>query len=209
MDLWGVVVAGGGGSRYGGLKQFELLAGRRVLDWSIAALAPVCRGVVVVVPASVLAGPLHLPPQATAVAGGDTRSGSVRAGLDALPPAASHVLVHDAARPLVTAAVVVRVRDALAAGAVAAVPVVPVTDSLRTVDGRPVDRGGLVAVQTPQGFQVDVLRSAHGAGDTATDDASLVDRLGLTVVHVEGDPANMKITDPHDLRIAEVLLHDR
>lgn len=208
MDLWGVVVAGGGGSRYGGLKQFEPLAGRRVLDWSIAALAPVCRGMVVVVPASAPAR-LHLPSGVTAVAGGDTRSHSVRAGLDALPPAASHVLVHDAARPLVTADVVARVVDALAAGAVAAVPVVPVTDSLRTVEGRPVDRSGLVAVQTPQGFRVDVLRSAHDAGDTATDDASLVDRLGLTVVHVEGDPANVKITDPHDLRIAEVLLHDR
>ncbi|MEZ5407825.1 MAG: 2-C-methyl-D-erythritol 4-phosphate cytidylyltransferase [Acidimicrobiales bacterium] len=208
MDLWGVVVAGGGGSRYGGLKQFELLAGRRVLDWSIAALAPVCRGVVVVVPAPVL-DQCQLPAAVTGVAGGHTRSDSVRAGLDALPASASHVLVHDAARPLVTAAVVARVRDALVAGAVAAVPVVPVTDSLRSVEGRAVDRSGLVAVQTPQGFRLDVLRSAHGAGDTATDDASLVDRLGLTVVHVEGDPANMKITDPHDLRIAEVLLHDR
>lgn len=208
MDLWGVVVAGGGGSRYGGLKQFELLAGRRVLDWSIAALTPVCRGVVVVVPASLL-GDLDLPPGVTAVAGGLTRSDSVRAGLEGLGAGATHVLVHDAARPLVTAEVVARVRDALAAGAVAAVPVVPVTDSLRTVEGRPVDRSGLVAVQTPQGFRVDVLRSAHGEGDTATDDASLVDRLGLTVVHVEGDPTNMKITAPHDLRIAEVLLHDR
>lgn len=208
MDVWGVVVAGGGGSRYGGLKQFELLAGRRVLDWSIAALAPVCQGVVVVVPAPALPG-LDLPPGVSAVVGGDTRSDSVRAGLDALPPTASHVLVHDAARPLVTADVVTRVCDALAAGAVAAVPVVPVTDSLRTVEGRPVDRSGLVAVQTPQGFRVDVLRTAHGAGDTATDDASLVDRLGLTVVHVEGDPTNMKITAPHDLRMAEVLLHDR
>ena len=208
MDLWGVVVAGGGGSRYGGLKQFDLLAGRRVLDWSIAALTPVCQGVVVVVPASALDG-LDLPPGVTAVAGGMTRSDSVRAGLDALAAGATHVLVHDAARPLVTAAVVGRVRDALAAGAVAAVPVVPVTDSLRTVEGRPVDRSGLVAVQTPQGFRVDMLRSAHGEGDTATDDASLVDRLGLAVVHVEGVATNMKITDPHDLRIAEVLLHDR
>lgn len=208
MDLWGIVVAGGGGSRYGGHKQFELLAGRRVLDWSIAAMTPVCRGVVVVVPASALDG-IHLPPGVTAVAGGQTRSASVRAGLDAVAPTATHVLVHDAARPLVTAEVVGRVADALAAGAVAAVPVVPVTDSLRTVEGRPVDRSGLVAVQTPQGFQVDVLRSAHGEGDTATDDASLVDRLGFTVVHVEGDPTNMKITAPHDLRLAEVLLHDR
>ncbi|MDH4075459.1 MAG: 2-C-methyl-D-erythritol 4-phosphate cytidylyltransferase [Acidimicrobiia bacterium] len=208
MDVWGVVVAGGGGSRYGGLKQFELLAGRRVLDWSIAALAPVCRGVVVVVPAAVL-DQLQLPMDVVGVAGGHTRSDSVRAGLDALPVSASHVLVHDAARPLVTAEVVGRVRDALAGGAVAAVPVMPVTDSLRMMEGRAVDRSGLVAVQTPQGFRVDVLRLAHSEGDTATDDASLVDRLGLTVVHVEGDPTNMKITDPHDLRIAEVLLHDR
>ncbi|MDH4365327.1 MAG: 2-C-methyl-D-erythritol 4-phosphate cytidylyltransferase, partial [Acidimicrobiia bacterium] len=152
---------------------------------------------------------LQLPMDVVGVAGGHTRSDSVRAGLDALPVSASHVLVHDAARPLVTAEVVGRVRDALAGGAVAAVPVMPVTDSLRMMEGRAVDRSGLVAVQTPQGFRVDVLRLAHSEGDTATDDASLVDRLGLTVVHVEGDPTNMKITDPHDLRIAEVLLHDR
>lgn len=208
MDLWGVVVAGGGGSRYGGLKQFELLAGRPVLDWSVDALVTVCAGVVVVVPAPALDG-LILPSGVTAVAGGATRSASVRAGLAALPPTASHVLVHDAARPLVTPAVVARVRDALVAGAAAAVPVVPVTDSLRTVQGRPVDRNGLVAVQTPQGFRVEVLRSAHVEGDTATDDASLVDRLGLDVAHVEGDPTNMKITEPHDLRLAEVLLHGR
>lgn len=212
MMLWGVVVAGGGGSRFGGRKQFEVLAGRSVLQWSVAAMAPVCRGLILVVPAADLVGPDLVGEEEIEirlVAGGDTRAASVRAGLAALGDDASHVLVHDAARPLVPPAVVERVVGALAGGAAAVVPVVPVTDTVRWRDGRAtVDRSLLVAVQTPQGFDVDVLRRAHDRaepGASATDDASLVDGLGVTVVHVAGDPVNMKITGPHDLKIAEVL----
>ncbi len=178
-----------------------------MVDFSIDAARSVSDGVVLVVSAD--AADDVEPAVDAVVVGGATRSESVRAGLAAVPDDAQVVLVHDAARPVAGHGVFRAVVDAVLAGADAAVPVVPVTDSLRTVEGRPVDRSGLVAVQTPQGFQVDVLRSAHGEGDTATDDASLVDRLGFTVVHVEGDPTNMKITAPHDLRLAEVLLHDR
>ena len=91
-STWAIVVAGGSGSRYGGLKQFEPLAGRRVVDWSLAAARESCDGVVLVVPAGV--------EEAGAVAGGVTRSDSVRAGLAAVPDDAEVVLVHDAARPL-------------------------------------------------------------------------------------------------------------
>jgi 2-C-methyl-D-erythritol 4-phosphate cytidylyltransferase len=205
MIAWGVVVAGGGGTRFGRPKQFEMLRGRRVLDWSVAALSSACQGVVVVLPAGIVAQ-TELPAGVAAVAGGANRSDSVRAGLAAIDPDATHVLVHDAARPLVSEAVIDRVIAALAAGARAVVPVVPVVDSLRSRDGHPVDRSQLVAVQTPQGFEVGVLRLAHSQAATASDDASLVDQLGLTVTHVEGEPINMKITEPHDLRIAEVLL---
>ena len=97
---------------------------------------------------------------------------------------------------------------ALADGAAGAVPVVPVTDTLRRVVGGHVDRNDYVAVQTPQGFDLPVLRRANESGLDATDDASLLDLLRIAVVHTPGDPANIKITVPHDLALAEALLHD-
>ncbi len=203
------MVAGGSGARFGALKQLQILGGRRVLDWSVDAIAPVVAGVVVVVPQdrwSDLCVELADLPVDAIVPGGATRSDSVRAGLAALGPEATHVLVHDAARPLATPALAERVVDALAAGAAGVVPVVPVTDSLRTVEGEPVDRSRFVAVQTPQGFRLDDLREAHRSDQVATDDAALLDRLGLPVVHVDGETANLKITQPHDLRLAEALL---
>lgn len=207
MIPWGVVVAGGAGSRFGRRKQFEPMRGRRVIDWSIDALASTCAGLVVVVPAD--RADDGFDGATTVVAGGDDRAASVRAGLDRLPDEATHVLVHDGARPLVSKAVVQRVLDALADGAVGVVPVVGVSDSLRTIDSRPVDRSGFVAVQTPQGFEVATLRAAHAAGRPATDDATLLHELGLEVTHVEGDVTNIKITEPHDLTVAEALFDAR
>lgn len=208
MSAWGVVVAGGSGTRFGARKQLENLGDRRVLDWSVDALAPVCDGIVVVVPADSVAE-TKVEDADAVVGGGATRSDSVRAGLAALGPGATHVLVHDAARPLATPALAVRVLEALRNGASGAVPVVDVSDSLRTRDGKSVDRSRYVAVQTPQGFALEALRAAHASGEVASDDASLLDTLGLEVVHVDGESTNLKITDPHDLQIAEVLLHGR
>lgn len=204
MEIWAVVVAAGTGSRFGRPKQLAALGDRRVIDWSVAAVAGVSAGVVAV-------GPPELEWSSSLavdelVPGGATRSESVRAGLAAVPPSASHILVHDAARPLATAALVERVVGALRAGASAAVPVVSVTDTLRTVDGCPFDRDRLVAVQTPQGFEAEILRRAHGEGVEATDDATIVEALGVTVAHVAGSPTNLKITFPHDLAVAEALL---
>lgn len=211
MRVWGVVVAGGSGARFGGLKQLATLGDRRVIDHSIAAVAPACEAVVVVAPPVAIDGPqaegLQFDGLATVVPGGASRSASVRAGLAAIGRDATHVLVHDAARPLASPSLCRRVVDALQAGAVAVVPVVAVSDSLRTIDSEPVDRSRFVAVQTPQGFDVDVLREAHRLGGDASDDATLVDQLGRRVVHVEGEATNLKITEPHDLRTAEVLLH--
>lgn len=207
MELWAVVVAGGSGTRFGRPKQLELLGGHRIIDRSIAALKAHVVGVVVVgsedvgTPESLMVD--------SVVPGGATRSDSVRSGLAALPPQASHVLVHDAARPLVTSAVVGRVVDSLAAGATAVVPVVPVVDTLRHQDGHPVDRNNLVAVQTPQGFGLSQLRSAHADGGEATDDASLIENQGGIVAHVEGTVENLKITYPSDLAIAETILRLR
>jgi 2-C-methyl-D-erythritol 4-phosphate cytidylyltransferase len=209
MGLWGIVVAGGSGTRFGTLKQLELLAGRRVLDWAVMSLAGEgstrngVDGVVLVVPEVLL--DLDDLPGDVIVAGGPSRSASVRAGLAAVPEGTDRVLVHDGARPLASAAVVERVIKGLD-DASAVVPVVPVTDTLRRVDGGSVDRSGLVAVQTPQGFDLALLKRAHDAGGDATDDASLVDALGEHVLHVPGDLSNIKITEPADLVVAETLL---
>lgn len=140
------------------------------------------------------------------VAGGATRSASVRAGLAAVPPEAAVVLVHDAARPLAPAEVWHRVIDAVRAGADAAVPAVPVTDTLRAVGGGTVDRSRLVAVQTPQGFRAAALRAAHADGGEATDDAALVEAAGGMVALVDGHPAAAKLTTPQDRTVLEAFL---
>lgn len=203
MEIWAVVVAGGTGSRFGRPKQLAQLGGSRVLDRSIDALRQPTAGIVVV--GSNL-GTAQSMGVSAVVPGAETRSGSVRNGLAAIPRSATHVLIHDAARPLVPAAVIDRVVAALAGGAEAVVPVIPVTDTLRSTTGGTVDRERLVAVQTPQGFDLATLTRAHGSGTEATDDAAVIEQLGVAVVHVDGSPRNIKITVPDDLLLAEALL---
>jgi 2-C-methyl-D-erythritol 4-phosphate cytidylyltransferase len=123
-----------------------------------------------------------------------------------VPVDATIVLVHDAARPLASPALFARVVDAVRAGADAAVPAVAVADTLRRRTGGSVDRDELVAVQTPQGFRAEALRAAHANAVEATDDASLVEQQGGSVVLVDGEPGNRKITDPSDLAAAEGMI---
>lgn len=206
-DVWAIVVAAGSGRRFGGAKQYEPLAGRRVVDWSLAAARTAADGVVLVV------SPAHEGDEEAAadavVAGADTRSGSVRAGLAAVPADAEVIVVHDGARPLADAALFRAVVDAVRDGADAAVPGVPVIDTLRARGGGTVDREGLVAVQTPQAFRAGRLRAAHTGTAEATDDASLVEAAGGKVVVVNGSPTNLKITRRDDLVVAEALLRAR
>ena len=202
--MWVIVVAAGRATRFGRPKQYEVLAGRRVLDWSLAAARSAATGVVVVVPPGTDVEPE--PAADRTVAGGATRSASVRAGLAAVPSDAAVVVVHDAARPLASEDLFARVLDAVREGADAVVPVVAVTDTLRHRAGGVVDRDELVAVQTPQGFRAAALRDAHATAAEATDDAALVEQQGGTVVLVDGDPSNRKITDPADLGAAEGML---
>ena len=144
------------------------------------------------------------------VPGGANRQQSVDAGLAALAPDVDRVLVHDAARCLTPPDVFARVLDALAGGATAVVPAVPVVDTLRARAGGVVDRSALVAVQTPQGFARDVLERAHRLGDPdATDDALLAERLGETVTIVDGDAEALKVTTPFDLLIADAVVRTR
>ncbi|MCU1454611.1 MAG: ispD [Acidimicrobiales bacterium] len=206
-SVWVVVVAGGSGLRFGGPKQYEELAGRRVLDWSVEAARSVADGVVLVLPAEDVERPE--PAVDVVVAGGATRSASVRAGLAAVPADAAVVLVHDAARPLASHALFRSVTDAVLAGADAVVPAVGVVDTIRDVHGIDVDRDQLLAVQTPQGFAAAVLRTVHAGRPEATDDASLVAASGGRLRVVHGERWNLKITEPEDVVVAAALLERR
>jgi 2-C-methyl-D-erythritol 4-phosphate cytidylyltransferase len=200
---WAVVVAAGRGSRFGGAKQYERLGERRVVDWSLDAARATCAGVVLVVPVE-RAG--EAEDVDAVVAGGSTRSASVRAGLAAVPADVEVVVVHDAARPLAPPELFEAVVAAVVDGADGAVPGVPMPDTIRRVDGGVVDRDGLVAVQTPQAFAAAVLRRAHAGDPEASDDASLVDAIGGKVVVVPGLPTNRKLTTVDDLVVAAALL---
>jgi 2-C-methyl-D-erythritol 4-phosphate cytidylyltransferase len=206
VETWAVVVAGGSGRRFGGPKQFADLGGRPLASWSLAIARQACDGVVLVVPADAVGGSWDAD---AVVAGGATRSESVRAGLAAVPDTADVVAVHDAARPLARLPLWQAVLDAVAAGADGAVPAAPVTDTVKEVgaDGRLVtlDRSRLVAVQTPQAFRAGVLRRAHGSGADAFDDAALVEAAGGRVVLVDGAADNLKVTSPTDLVVVAAL----
>jgi len=195
--VWTIVVAAGTGSRTGLAKQYEQVGGQRVIDLATAAARSVSAGVVIVVPPSDVEAE-------GGVAGGATRSESVRAGLAAVPRDATIVCVHDAARPFASTQLFAAVIEAVSAGADAAIPGVPVTDTIKRIDADHVvvetpPRAALVAVQTPQAFRADVLRAAHAAGCDATDDAALVELRGGRVVVVTGELTNRKITHPDDL----------
>jgi len=212
MSVWTIVVAGGTGTRFGGdqPKQFVEVAGRRVVDWSVAAAASVSDGVVLVVPET-LVGDTTVAGADVVVAGGASRSGSVRAGLAEVPADADIVLIHDAARPAASASLFELVVEAVLAGAAGVIPGVPVTDTIKMVDEDGVvyetlPREELVAVQTPQAFRADVLRQVHKGDPEATDDAALVELAGGIVMVVPGEPGNLKLTVPADLdRLAETL----
>jgi 2-C-methyl-D-erythritol 4-phosphate cytidylyltransferase len=206
-----VLVAAGSGVRLeaGVPKAFVEVAGATLLAHALERFLahPAVRDIVVVLPPG---EPAEAAAPASAVVGGATRQESVAAGLAALAPDVGLVLVHDVARPFVPAAVIDAVLAALRDGADAAVPVVPIHDTVRRIDASgaltgTVDRSTLVAVQTPQGFRRDVLVAAHAGGHelAATDDAVLVEALGGTVIAVPGDEAAFKITGPADLVRAE------
>ncbi|GAB3406868.1 IspD/TarI family cytidylyltransferase [Flindersiella endophytica] len=155
------------------------------------------------------------------VAGGDDRRTSVAAALAALPAAADVVIVHDAARPLAPPELIDAVASRIRNGAVACIPVIPLADTVKQVTTdtvvRTIDRTELRAVQTPQGFRRSALEQAHAWADTApalelaavTDDAGLIERLGLPVCVVPGVEEAFKVTRPLDLVLAEAVLARR
>jgi len=219
MSVAAVVPAAGRGERLGGElpKAFRLLGGTPLLVHAVGVLRASrhVRLVVVAAPADRLAEVAALlGPAVVAVPGGASRQASVAAAVATLPSDVDVVLVHDAARPLVPLPVVDAVAEAVLAGAPAVVPVLPVVDTLKRVDAAglvagTVPRADLRAVQTPQGFHREVLAKAHAAADPrdpVTDDAGLVERLGIPVATVPGSPDALKITTPFDLVVAEAIL---
>ncbi len=207
-SVWTIVVAGGSGLRFGARKQFAEIEGKTVLQRSVDAAASISAGVVVVLPHdAVESSRVHANDTVLeVVAGGASRAESVRAGLAAVPDTALVVLVHDAARPLASPSLFARVVQAVADGAHAVVPAIAVSDTIRHRDGGVIDRSQLLAVQTPQGFDVATLRRAHASNDDATDDATLVEALGHEVVIVDGEAVNQKLTEPTDLVVAASII---
>jgi 2-C-methyl-D-erythritol 4-phosphate cytidylyltransferase len=194
-----IIVAAGRGSRFGGPKHEMTLAERPLWRHGFELLSAF--GFHVVVVGDVPGG----------VPGGERRRDSVESGLGEI--STEWVLVHDAARPLASSELVASVVARLGEGDVdGVIPVLPMTDTVKRVDGDrvvgTVDRSQLVTVQTPQGFRTETLRAAHrlDPADDITDDAGLVERLGGTVATVPGDPRNLKITYREDLERARLLL---
>ena len=219
-NVAGLIVAGGSGSRAGGHlpKQYRPLVGVPMLRRSVESFLA-CAAVSTV---QVVIGNGHEPEYrgATAglclrpvVTGGGTRQESVRRGLSALcEMQPDFVLIHDAARPLVSRPLIEAVVAGLQNGAQAVVPLLPVSDSLRRIDngqvGSSLSRDGVCRVQTPQGFVFGTIRDAHErfAGSGATDDISLAERAGLKIAAVAGEEINFKVTMPQDFEMAEQLL---
>ncbi|HQU66570.1 MAG TPA: bifunctional 2-C-methyl-D-erythritol 4-phosphate cytidylyltransferase/2-C-methyl-D-erythritol 2,4-cyclodiphosphate synthase [Albidovulum sp.] len=208
-----IIVAAGRGSRAGGdvSKQWRDLRGRPVLAHTVAAFSGIGHIVLVLNPDDMALGLQHFAGKVVLVAGGDSRNASVRNALEVLDPDIfSTVLIHDGARPLVSSALIARVRAALHT-APAAAPALAVTDALWTgAEGRVTGltpRDGLFRAQTPQGFHLAPILAAHRAftGD-AKDDVAIALAAGLDVAIVEGEEDNIKITWPGDFARADRIL---
>ena len=219
MSVWAILAAAGRGDRLGldRPKAFAPLNDRPLIAESLERLeaSDWIEGIVVAAPPEweepciLVAEEVAAGKVSGTVTGGASRSESVRAALAEVPDEATVVLVHDAARPLVTDAVIERVVTALSDGWDGAVPVLPISDTIKRVDGEAVaetlDREGLVASQTPQAFVASALRNAFSTlqetDTTSTDCASLVEAKGGRVRAVEGDPRLLKVTTPADLEL--------
>jgi 2-C-methyl-D-erythritol 4-phosphate cytidylyltransferase len=214
-----VIAAAGSGQRLGagGPKAFVELAGRPMLEWSLDAFRAASTIAEIVVAAPPGQDTAVAERGVVAVAGGEHRSESVANALELC--AGEFVVVHDAARPLVTPGLIDAIVAELAAeeDAAGVIAATPVTDTIKQVGDkgqveRTLERSGLWAVQTPQAFRADALREALSDPDSlpeASDDAMLVERQGGRVAIHSTSPDNVKVTTPFDLRVAELLLRER
>ncbi|WP_291521396.1 2-C-methyl-D-erythritol 4-phosphate cytidylyltransferase [Branchiibius sp. NY16-3462-2] len=211
-DVGAIVVAAGQGTRLGaGMpKALVPLAGEPLVVHAVRRVRACDQigPIVVVAPGDLLPDFAALLDdfEVSVVAGGAERTDSVSAGLAALPPSVSVVLVHDAARALTPSALFQAVITAVRDGADAVVPGLAVSDTVKQVDGAghvvaTLDRSVLRAIQTPQGFTRAALTSAHASGDLATDDAALVEKAGGVVRVIDGSPLAAKVTTEIDLTL--------
>jgi 2-C-methyl-D-erythritol 4-phosphate cytidylyltransferase len=218
VSVWAVLAAAGRGERLGSdrPKAFARLGGRPLLAESLERLEESGWIDAIVIaappdweePSILVAEEIAATKVSSAVTGGESRSESVRLALEEVPAEAAVVLVHDAARPLLSEEVIERVLAPLSEGWDGVVPAVPLADTVKRVEGDRVvetlSRDDLVAVQTPQAFLADTLRRAvSGDVSTATDCASLVEAAGGRIKWVEGDPRLLKVTDADDLALVE------
>jgi 2-C-methyl-D-erythritol 4-phosphate cytidylyltransferase len=205
--VWGIVLAAGSGSRFGGQKQFAEVHGERLVDLAIDTTAQVCDEVVLVLPPGYQ---WDGRPVAAVAAGGSSRSASVRAGLALVSHDAAIIVTHDPAHPLATASLMRDVVAAVRSGADAALPAVSLAEPLKRVrDGRVVAtvlRDGIVSVQGPHAFRASALRSAHADEPDALEDTQLIEHLGGSVAVVRGDPRNIHVTEPDELEMVARLL---
>lgn len=200
---WGVVLAAGGGRRFGTAKQFSILGEASLVERAVETAVAACDGVVLVLPVGrTWAG----VPVDAVVAGSDHRSGSVRAALAAVPASADIIVVHGAAHPLASVDLFRRVIAEVRSGAAAAAPGLPPSDVVgRVVAGDLAaffGRDGLVTLQTPCAFHAPVLRAAHERGVEANEDLELVLGLGADVRVVPGEPWNVHVVTRDDLELA-------
>jgi 2-C-methyl-D-erythritol 4-phosphate cytidylyltransferase/2-C-methyl-D-erythritol 2,4-cyclodiphosphate synthase len=205
------IIAGAGmGHRLGAdiPKALIQLDGITLIERAFAALSTVVDEIVITAPAGYEEQFRQIVGEsAKVITGGVLRSDSVNLALKALSPSVKYVLVHDAARALASSDLAARVLQELKSGNSAVIPVLNVVDTIKEVDrdgyvrSTP-DRAALRAVQTPQGFELSVLRRAHEASADATDDAALVEALGIKVKTIAGEARAMKITNPEDLAVA-------
>ncbi len=221
MSVWAILAAAGRGDRLGLdrpkafaplndrpliAESLERLEASEWIDRIVVAAPPEWEEPCILVAEEVAAGKV-----AETVTGGESRSESVRAALAEVPEEATIVVVHDAARPLVTDQVIERLVSALSDGWDGAVPALPIPDAVKRVEGEGVvetiDRDGLVTVQTPQAFVASILRDAlSGDVSSAPDCSTLVEARGGRVRVVEGDPRLLKVTTPADLELVATWL---
>ena len=209
------IIAGAGmGHRLGAEipKALIQIQGITLLERAFISLSKVVDEIVITAPAGYEEQFKAIVGQsAEVVTGGVLRSDSIRVALKALSPSVESVLIHDAARALASSALAARVLDELRSGQSAVIPVLKVIDTIKEIDrdgfvrATP-DRSSLVAAQTPQGFNRQVLERAHGASDDATDDAALVEAIGVKVMTIEGEASAFKITTKEDIGQALILL---
>ncbi|CAB5036388.1 unannotated protein [freshwater metagenome] len=210
-----IIPAAGSGDRLGQSipKSLVVINGKTLIQRAVESILPHVDEVIIAAPKDFeleISGLFSDNKKIKVISGGEVRSKSVAAALSQVNQNADYILVHDAARCFATQAQTMRVIDALLAGDHAVVPAIEVVDTIKVIDANNFaestpSRSSLRAVQTPQGFSAQILHRAHQSGNDATDDAALVEALGIAVRVVPGEPNAHKITTPADLEWAKRL----